>query len=184
MAGPTDPDVGEMHIDARGVLLKAVHVENRSKILKLRGEAEEVMEAILLLTPDDIAQAGLHPDDIDDLRALILEHRRAMRFFKAAERMADKLRQTTLAHGHEIAGRISEIAAQGQRRARRSPERSGILDALMPLIRYQAAPAKRSWVTRLKNQGSLPDEAPESAMPTRAMPTREEEEPQPASQVG
>ncbi|WP_050433162.1 hypothetical protein [Chondromyces crocatus] len=142
-----------MHIDARGVNLKTVAVEDRRSVLKLRDDSDAALERVMLLTPEEVTRAGLNPDDVDRLRSQILERRRVMQFLKASERMTDKLWQTSLAYGHTIAGLLGEIAAQGRRRARLSPDRSDILDALLPLIRYQSAPARKAHRTRTRNEG-------------------------------
>ena len=118
MAGPTQPDVGEMNIDATAVAIKPVAIEDRRKLLKLREDAESAVEAVMLLSPDAIARAGINPDDVEELRENIVEHRRVLMFLRAAERMADKLRQTALSRGHDIALLLGEISAQGRRRAK------------------------------------------------------------------
>ncbi|EYF00111.1 hypothetical protein [Chondromyces apiculatus] len=150
-----------MNINASGVVIKTVAKEDRSKLGKLRVEAHDAMNAVMLLTPEEIASAGLNPDDVTELRSVIEEYRQAVMFLKAAERMSDKLRQTVLSHGHTIASLLGEISAQGRRRARVSPERGDILDALTPIINYQTAPAKKARLTRVRNEEAAAEQGAE-----------------------
>lgn len=152
MAGPTDPVLGDMHIDARGIDTAAVPAEDLPGMLKLRDGAEEAMEALERLTPEQIAQIGIHPDDIARLRAHIAARRKVAAFLAAARRMTDKLEQTRYHHGHEIAALFGEIAAQATRRARSSSHRREILDAFGPILDYRSGPARKGWRTRARNQ--------------------------------
>lgn len=153
MAGPTNPDVGEMHIDASTVVVQAMPDEDMPKALKLRADADSAMEVAMVLTQEQIRQAGLNEEDMTRLRQLIEEHRRVTTFLKASRRMTDKLEQTLFWHNHEIAALFGEVASQGERRARTSPHRKAILDSLGPVLEYQTAPAKKAAATRAKNNG-------------------------------
>ena len=153
MSDPTKPVPGTMHIDASAVTLVAVADEEVPRMLKLRDGSEGAMNNIMLLKPEQIAKAGLHPDDIARLRSHIEQHREVKMFVDASRRMTDRLEQTLQHHGHEIAALFGEIASQGRRRARVSPHRNAILDALAALLTYQTAPAKKAVATRGKNKG-------------------------------
>ncbi|WP_050433340.1 hypothetical protein [Chondromyces crocatus] len=182
------PDPGEMHIDASSVVLKFVDDADLPRMLKLRDKVDKAMDNILVLTPAQIAQAGLNVDDMDRLRANISDYRKVSMFLAAARQMAENLQQTSFCLGHEIAAQIGEISSQARRRARVSPARGEILNALTHLIDYQVAPAKKGLATKAKAKKSSEQGAGQAAVvapiakaAVRAEEVAEQEEAGPAS---
>ena len=141
-----------MHIDASGVVVRYVDDADMRKVLKLRDQYERAMNNIMILTDTQIDRAGLNPDDVTRIRARVTEYHTVMMFLEASRQMTENLQQTIFVLGHEIAASIGEITAQGRRRAKVSPNRGEILNALTPLIEYHTAPAKKARATRLKNE--------------------------------
>lgn len=170
MPGPTDPEVGEMNINAGTVVVQAMPNGDMPKALKLRADADSAMEVAMVLTQEQILQAGLNAEDMVRLRQLITEHRRVTKFLKASKRMTDLLEQTLFWHNHEIAALFGEIASQGERRARTSPHRKAILDSLGPVLEYQSAPAKKAAATRAKNNGQAQPKGQRAAQKQGAAP--------------
>lgn len=182
MGTPTNPEPGDMHIDATAVPLHAVADEDIRRKVKLREGSDKAMANILRLTDEEVAQAGLNMDDVNRLRGWIGEYRLAAQFLDSAERMTEKLEQTTLCHGHEISLLIGEIASQARRRARQSPHRGAILDSLGDVLEYQSAPAKKAAATREQKapqNGEEPQEAPPA--PAARPASRKEKAAGPAS---
>ncbi len=162
MGTPQDPQPGDMHIDATSIALRPVVNEDVNRLAKLRDGADKAMENVLLLSPSQIAQAGLNPSDVEHLRSCIADFHNVTKFLEASERMTDKLDQTAQSLGDEIAGLFGEIASQARRRAQRSPDRGAILEALRDLLDYQFGPAKKAVATRErgKNGQTKPEEPP------------------------
>ncbi|EYF06384.1 Hypothetical protein CAP_1914 [Chondromyces apiculatus DSM 436] len=141
-----------MHIDASGVVVKYVANADMRRALKLRDQYERAMNNLMILTPSQIDRAGLNPEDVTRIRSRITEYHTVMMFLMASRQMTENLQQTIFVLGHEIAASIGEITAQARRRAKVSPNRGEILNALSPLIEYHTAPAKKARATRLKNE--------------------------------
>ncbi|EYF03834.1 hypothetical protein [Chondromyces apiculatus] len=150
MAGPTQPDPGEKHIDASGVDMKYVDDADLQKMIKLRAHHDRAMNNIMVLTAAQIAQAGLNEGDVAHLRTQITEYREVMMFLVASRQLTENLQQTVHVLGHEIAAHIGEITAQARRRAKVSPDRGEILNALNQVIDYQLAPSKKANLTKLR----------------------------------
>ncbi|EYF04448.1 Hypothetical protein CAP_4416 [Chondromyces apiculatus DSM 436] len=156
-----------MHIDARGVLLKYVDGADLSKVLKLRNHHDRAMNNIMVLTEAQIELAGLNEGDVERLRARITEYRTVLMFLAAAQQMTDNLQQTVYVLGHDIAAAIGEITAQARRRAKVSPDRGEILNALNQVIDYQLAPAKKGKLTRkAKKEAAEGSGKPETPAPS------------------
>lgn len=167
MGTPTNPDPGDMHIDATGITVLQVAADDTRKLIKIREGADKAMDNVLLLTPEQIAQAGLNTNDVAHLCARIAEYRNVTRFLEAAERMSSRLDQTAQRLGDEIGVLFGEIAAQARKRAQHSPDRGAILDGVKDLLEYQSAPAKKAVATRekKKNGQGKPEEQPAPPAP-------------------
>jgi hypothetical protein len=108
--------------------------------------------------------AGIHPEEIARAVTLAAEIKSLDVFSPAADKLAKLMRETRLDRGHQLAGILTEAAAQARRRADRDPNgASSILAPLEELLEFQYGPAAKASVTRGKAKAKETTEQPKPA---------------------
>ncbi len=145
-----NPDKGDLIIDASDVPVVDLTPEQIRKALKLRNGAEKAIDAILRLTPQQIARAGISADAIAQLGDMQEQHKRVRQLRGPCDKLAELMYETDIDCGHKISLLLGEIASQARRRAARDSNGDEILAPLDDLIAYQYGPATKAAVTREK----------------------------------
>ncbi len=160
MNDPKNPAKGDLVIDASDVAAVDLTVDQVRKARKLRLGADKAIAAVLRLTPQQIAHAGLSVDVIAQLGDSHQRHQRAAQLRGPAEKLAELMYETEIDCGHKISLLLGEIAAQARRRAERDPKGDEILAALDELLAYQYGPANKAAATREKNAKLEAEQSP------------------------
>jgi hypothetical protein len=149
---PTRPKVGDLHIDASSVAVVDLLPEQIPGLSKLRDGYEKAVDALVSLSPAALARAGIHPEEIARAIALSAEITTLDVFSPAADRLAELMKETRFDRGHQLAGILTEAAAQARRRAERDPNGAAILAPLEDLLDFQYGPAAKAVATKEKGK--------------------------------
>jgi hypothetical protein len=168
---PKSPKPGDLHIDASAVPVIDLLPEQIPKLSKLRDGYDEAVDAIASLTPQAAARAGIHTDEIARAVELAAEIKTLDVFVPAADKLAELMRETRLERGHQLAGILTEAAAQARRRAERDPNGAAILAPLEDLLDFQYGPAAKANVTKEKEKAKETTVAPKAADTKAAEPS-------------
>jgi hypothetical protein len=161
---PTNPKPGDLHIDASALTVIDLLPEQISKLSKLRDGYDSALDSLASLSPQAATRAGIHPEEIQRAVTLAAEIKSLDIFSPAADKLAELLRETRLDRGHQLAGILTEAAAQARRRADRDPNgASAILAPLEELLEFQYGPAAKATATREKAKAKDTPEQPKPA---------------------
>lgn len=160
---PKNPKPGDLHIDASALAVVDLLPEQIPKLSKLREGYAVALDALASLSPQAASKAGIHPDEIARAVALAAEIKSLDVFAPAAEKLAELMHETRLDRGHQLAGILTEAAAQARRRAERDPNGAAILAPLEDLLDFQYGPAAKAIITREKGKAKDTPEPPKPA---------------------
>ncbi len=160
---PKNPKPGDLHIDASDLTVIDLIPEQIPKLSKLREGYESALDSLASLSPQAATRAGIHPEEIARAVTLAAEIKSLDVFSPAADKLAELMRETRLDRAHQLAGILTEAAAQARRRADRDPNRASILAPLEELLEFQYGPAAKASVTRGKAKGKDTPEQPKPA---------------------
>lgn len=162
MGTPTNPDVGDKHIDASALKTYDLTPDQIAKKAKLRDGHKDAIAAVQKLTPEQLAKIGINPAEVARCLEVKAEHDTACAFLASSEKLTELLRETKIETGHQISMLLSEMASQAKRRAERDPAAAEVLGPLEDLFNYVSGPATKAAATRAKAAGQE-DEAPADA---------------------
>jgi hypothetical protein len=160
MNDPKNPRPGSKVIDASEVELIDLPGEKLPYLIKAREGFELAIEAVINLTPEQRARAGISEVDVVKMEKMALTRRRALAFQPAAEKLAEMADDTARFEAHRIGRLLSEFAAQARRRAEDDPESNDFMAALEKLFEYQFGPAVRAAKTRAAQADEAAEESP------------------------
>ena len=161
---PTNPKPGDLHLDASALTVIDLIPEQIPKLSKLREGYESALDSLASLSPQAATRAGIHPEEIARAVTLAAEIKSLDIFSPAADKLAELMRETRLDRAHQLAGILTEAAAQARRRADRDPNgASAILAPLEELLEFQYGPAAKASVTRGKTKAKDNAEQPRPA---------------------
>ncbi len=160
---PTNPKPGDLHIDASALTVIDLIPEQIPRLSKLREGYESALDSLASLSPQAATRAGIHPEEIARAVTLAAEIKSLDVFSPAADKLAELMRETRLDRGHQLAGILTEAAAQARRRADRDPNGASILAPLEELLEFQYGPAAKASVTRGKTKAKDTTEQPKPA---------------------
>lgn len=147
---PKLPKPGELHIDASDIQTVDLTPDDIRTLSKLRPGYEVAIECVLRQSPELLERAGVSAATLQRFSDLAATDKRCKEMLPASEKLTELLYETSLHTRHELAGLISEVAAQARRRAERDPKGSELLAALEEVIDYQCGPAVKAAATREK----------------------------------
>jgi hypothetical protein len=154
---PQHPQPGDLHVDASDVDAVDLLPEEISKLTKLRAGHVAAAQVLLSLSSDELKTLGIDADQVAAAPQLLADLDRIGEVSPAADKMAELLRETGLARGHQLGGILSEAAAQAKRRAERDPEAKALLAKLEVLFDYTSGPAVKGARTKAKQtKGKAP----------------------------
>lgn len=171
MGTPQNPTPGDKSIDVSDLALIDITTEDIASFVKFHDGSGLALDNAERLKAEEIARAGINPDDFQHLLVLITEYRRADKVLPAAEKLVELLSETKLERAHRISLLFGEICAQARRRAERDPKGGEILGPLQDLLDYQYGPARQAAATKAKNaKNTTPPTppAPDGGTPTPA----------------
>ena len=160
---PKNPKPGDLHIDASAIAVVDLLPEQIAKLSKLRDGYDRALGALASLSPEAATRAGIHPDEIARANALDADIKSLDVFTPAAEKLVELMKETRYDRGHQLAGILTEAAAQARRRADRDPNGAAILAPLEDLLEFQYGPAAKATATREKARAK---DTPEPPKPT------------------
>ena len=119
MSDPKHPKVGDLVIDATGILLVDITPDRIRQLTKVREGYEAAVTNVLQLAALDVERAGLNPVEIQRLQSASADEAHLSQLYAAAQKLTELLYETRLQRRHEIATLLAEFAAQARRRADR-----------------------------------------------------------------
>jgi hypothetical protein len=150
MKDPQNPQPGDLVIDASQLDVVDMASDMINNLIKVRDGIEKAVANVERLKPEEMRRAGINPMEVDRVRDLMAQYRRAEALLPAARKLAELVYETKVYRGHEISQILGEIAAQARRRGERAPDGAEILGPLEELFEYQYGPAKKAVATRDK----------------------------------
>ena len=153
VSDPKHPNIGDLSIDASGIVLVDITPDRVRQLTKVRDGYEAVITHVVQLAAADVARAGLNPADIQRLQALSAEDAHLGQLHAAAEKLTELLYETRLQRRHEIATLLGEFASQTRRRADRAENGHEVLGPLAALLEYQYGPAQQAVATKEAGNG-------------------------------
>ena len=150
MSDPTMPKPGDMSIDATNVTPIDLTAKQIQALLKLRAGYAAAVSNLASQPAAMLARAGIDSNEVTGIVASIAVIDRVAQLLPAAEKLAELLSDTNLAHAGKVAAGLVDAASQAKRRAKRDPKGEEILAALEPLLTYAAEPAKKAVATKAK----------------------------------
>lgn len=160
---PTNPKPGDLHIDASAIAVVDLLPEQIAKLSKLRDGYEKALDSLTSLSSEAATRAGIHPGEIDRAATLAAEIKSLDVFAPAADKLSELMKETRYDRAHQLAGILTEAAAQARRRADRDPNGASILAPLEDLLEFQYGPAAKATITREKAKAKDTPEPPKPA---------------------
>ena len=161
MSNPAMPQPGEMSIDATNVVPIDLTPKQIQGLLKLRSGYAAAVSNLAAQPPAMLTRAGVDPTEVAGIVASVAVINRIAELLPAAEKLAELLSDTNLAHAGKVAALLADAAFQAKRRAKRDAKGEEILAALQPLLEYAGEPAKKAVATKAKkSNGKVPASPP------------------------
>lgn len=154
---PKHPKSGDLHIDASDIAVVDLTPEQIRGLSKLRDGYGKALDSLASLSPEAVTKAGIHPEEIARAVTLAGEIARIDEVSPAADKLAELLKETRLDRAHQLAGILTEAAAQARRRADRDPNGAAIIAPLEGLLEFQYGPAAKAVVTKEKAKAKTKD---------------------------
>src|SRR5262245_10812909 len=130
MSDPKHPVPGDLSIDAADLVVYDLTPEQIAKKTKLRPGFDKAVQCLGRLKPEQIKNATLSSDEINQCSVYLTQYERADELLPAAEKLVELLRETKIETGHQIGVILGAAAAQVRRRAERDPKAAEVLGSL------------------------------------------------------
>ena len=153
VSDPKHPKVGDVSIDASGIVLVDITPDRVRQLTKVRDGYENAVNNVLQLKPTDVERAGLNPAEIQRLQTLALQDAHLGELHAAAAKLTELLYETRLERRHEIGTLLGEFGSQARRRADRVANGHEVLGPLSALLEYQYGPAQQAVATKEAGNG-------------------------------
>jgi len=151
MGTPTNPEKGDLHIDASAVTPIELTKEQAASKAKLREGFELAINCLTRLKAPQLAQSGINALEVQRCVTEKANFDMASFFLPAAEKLVSILKDSKVESGHQISLILSETAMQVRHRAERDPKAAEVLGIIEDLLLYVSGPGKKAAATRAKN---------------------------------
>jgi len=150
MGTPTNPEEGDLHIDASAVTPIELTKEQAASKVKLREGYDLAINCLTRLKAPQLAQSGINALEIQRCVTEKANYDQARSFLPAAEKLVSILKDTMTESGHQISLILSETSMQVRHRSERDSKAAEVLGIIEDLFGYVSGPAQKAAATRAK----------------------------------